>query len=265
MDERALTGGRTVGAVRVGDTVRKPFQPWTPAVHAVLRHLEGLGFDGAPRSRGLDERGRQVLSFLPGETVGDQRPWPAWVYDDATPAQVGAWLRRLHDATTTFQPPEGSVWFAGQSWRPGLIIGHHDAAPYNAVWAEGRLVGFADWDTAGPSTRDLDLAYAALWWVPLHARHVVEPTGFVRFDDRARRLHLLLDAYGYDNDRRAFGEAVAHRARVNAAVIHRKSDGGDPIYRALATQADDLELAAQEVEALPAAFWSDVHTDPGSD
>jgi hypothetical protein len=151
VDERTLVGGRTVGAVRVGESVRKPSQPWTPAVHAVLRHLESAGLDGAPRSGGVDEHGRQVLSFLTGETVGEQRPWPAWVWADATLAQVGAWLRRLHDVTTTFRPPEGAVWFAGQSWRPDLIIGHHDAAPYNAVWRDGRLVGFADWDTAGPS------------------------------------------------------------------------------------------------------------------
>jgi hypothetical protein len=247
VDERTLVGGRTVGAVRVGESVRKPSQPWTPAVHAVLRHLESAGLDGAPRSGGVDEHGRQVLSFLTGETVGEQRPWPAWVWADATLAQVGAWLRRLHDVTTTFRPPEGAVWFAGQSWRPDLIIGHHDAAPYNAVWLDGRLVGFADWDTAGPSTRELDLAYAALWWVPLHARHVVAPLGFTRFDDRARRLDLLLDAYGYDGDRVAFRGAVAHRARVNASVIRRRAEG-DPVYRALLTQAEDLEQAALEVE-----------------
>jgi hypothetical protein len=33
---------------RVGDTVRRSTGPWTPAVHALLRHLEWAGFDGAP-------------------------------------------------------------------------------------------------------------------------------------------------------------------------------------------------------------------------
>jgi hypothetical protein len=41
--EERLDGGNAGGAVRVGDTVRKPAGPWTPAVHA--RHVvEREGF-----------------------------------------------------------------------------------------------------------------------------------------------------------------------------------------------------------------------------
>ena len=43
-----------------------------------------------------------------------------------------------------FVPADDAVWFAGQSWAPGRIIGHHDAAPYNAVWDSKGLVGFVD-------------------------------------------------------------------------------------------------------------------------
>jgi thiamine kinase-like enzyme len=35
---------------------------------------------------------------------------------------------------------------------------HNDAAPYNACWNGDGLVGFFDWDFAGPGTRDWDLA-----------------------------------------------------------------------------------------------------------
>ena len=48
------------------------------------------------------------------------------------------------------QVPANVSWFAGQTWRPGLVMGHHDVAPWNAVWRDGMLVGFIDWDTAGP-------------------------------------------------------------------------------------------------------------------
>lgn len=255
MAEHRLGGGKTVGAVRVGDAIHRRSQPWTPAVHTVLRHLEAAGFDGAPRVLGFDERGREVLTHMPGETVGDRLPWPEWTRSEAALTQVGAWLRRLHDATVTFVPPEGATWFAGQMWRPGLVIGHHDAAPYNAVWRDGRVVGFFDWDTAGPSSREFDLAFAALTWVPLHARRVVEAQGFTAFDDRSRRLHMLLDAYGHDGDRSAFGATVAARARVNAAGIHRLAAGGDPVYVALLPMTADLEQAAREVEAQPLSFW----------
>lgn len=48
-------------AVRVGDTVRRQVGPHTQAVHALLRHFERVGFDGAPRVPGFDERGRWDL------------------------------------------------------------------------------------------------------------------------------------------------------------------------------------------------------------
>src|SRR4051794_38079116 len=97
--EVPLGGGRTsAGVVRIGDTVHRPVRPWTPAVHAVLHHLEAAGFDGAPRVLGFDEQGREVLTFLDGETVGE-RPWPDWVTSDAALVSVAGWLRRLHDVT----------------------------------------------------------------------------------------------------------------------------------------------------------------------
>jgi hypothetical protein len=253
--EQDLPGGRTSGAVRVADTIRKPAQPWSTAVHAVLCHLEAAGFAGAPRARGFDERGRSILTYLPGVTVGERLPWPGWIYSDAALVQVGAWMRRLHDITADFVPPVDAIWLSGRPWRPGLIIGHQDVAPYNAVWDADGLVGFVDWDTAAPSTRELDLAFAALAWVPLHARDVVARQGFRSFDDRSRRLHVLLDAYGYGGDRGGFGVAVAARARINAAAIQRLAAGGEPMYQALLPHADDLERAAIEVEELPAQFW----------
>ena len=71
LHETALVGGDVnVGenvVVRVGDTVRRPVGPHTAAVDALLRHFEAVGFDGAPRALGLDERGREVLSFVEGE------------------------------------------------------------------------------------------------------------------------------------------------------------------------------------------------------
>ena len=79
MTERRLPGGRSFGAVRVGDEVRRPAQPWTATVQSVLRHLEDVGFDGAPRARGFDDQGRERLTFLPGQTLGETTPWPDWL------------------------------------------------------------------------------------------------------------------------------------------------------------------------------------------
>lgn len=209
----------------VDGTERRATGPWTPAVHALLRHLRQRRFAGAPQVLCLDEQGQEMLGFLPGATVGVARPWPAWVHSAAALQQVGGWLHRYHDAVRDFVPPAGAVWRSSRrAWQPGDIIGHNDGAPYNAVWrpehgAPGTLVGFIDWDFAAPCPPIWDLAFAAFSWVPLHARHVVAAEGFTDFDARPRRLRLLLDAYGWTGQPASWStpSGADHRARRRPA------------------------------------------------
>ena len=259
MTERRLPGGRSFGAVRVGDEVRRPAQPWTATVHSVLRHLEDVGFDGAPRARGFDDQGRERLTFLPGQTLGDALgetgPWPDWLRCDDALRQVGTWLRRLHDATATFRPAADAVWFTGRPWQPGLVIAHLDASPWNAVWAGGALAGFVDWDTASPSRREDDLAFSALTWVPLLTAEIARGAGFGDTADRHRRFHLLLDAYGYTGDRTAIRDAIIGRVERNVAMIRQFADGGEPVFQRMLPWAADLERSGTEVAARPTEFW----------
>src|SRR5689334_24227154 len=86
---------------RVGDVVHRAAGPWSPAVHALLRHLEAANFAGAPRvvGGGFDDDGREVLTFIPGDFVHPR----AW--SDAGITAVGQLLRQLHDAGAGFEPP----------------------------------------------------------------------------------------------------------------------------------------------------------------
>jgi hypothetical protein len=240
--ERRLDGGNAGGAVRVGGTVRKAAGPWTPAVHALLAHLAGKGFAGAPRPLGIDRRGREVLTFLDGETVGSARPWPAWTRSDDTLLQVARWMRGYHDAVADFVPPPGAVWRMGGQWRPGLIVGHNDTAPYNAVRRAGRLAGFFDWDMAGPVTAEWDLAFAAFSWVPLHARHVVEQEGFTDFGSRPERLRQFLSEYGRSESAGSFLAVV--RACLDALVarLRELAVTGEPVFGQLIAQGADADL-----------------------
>jgi hypothetical protein len=48
--EILLAGGQqTPGVVRIGDTGRRPMGPNAPFVHELLRYVEEVGFDVAPR------------------------------------------------------------------------------------------------------------------------------------------------------------------------------------------------------------------------
>ena len=53
--------------MRIGDTVRRPLRPFSLTVQAYLAHLRDAGFTGAPLPFGVDEQGREVLSFVPGD------------------------------------------------------------------------------------------------------------------------------------------------------------------------------------------------------
>jgi hypothetical protein len=255
MTEEQLAGGLSFGAVRVGDEVRRPAQPWTATVHSVLRYLEATGFDGAPRARGFDDQGRERLTFLPGRTLGETWPWPDWLRSEDALRQVGAWLRRLHDATAGFRPAADAVWFTGRAWQPGLVIAHLDASPWNAVWDDGALAGFIDWDTASPSPREGDLAFSALTWVPLLTAELAESAGFGDAADRQRRFHRLLDAYGYTGDRTAIRDAITGRVERNVAMIRQSADGGEPVFQRMLPWAAYLERSGHEVAALPDEFW----------
>jgi len=272
--EQRLPGGRNDGAVRAGDTVRRATGTHTPAVHALLTHLHQTGFHRVPRVLGTDEQGREMLSYLPGQTIGEARPWPSWAHSDAAMLAAGRWLADLHAAAASFTPPADARWFGDHDEvRPGEVIGHHDAAPYNAVWSVhtgaatetgedphrgggGELVGFIDWDLAGPAAPVRDLAFMALTWVPLTARDVAAADGFPLpggtdvASERSRRLRLLLDAYGWEGTLPEVLSAVRQRAAEHADGLRQAAaDGYGPAVVLVAEGvADDYERAVVELD-----------------
>jgi hypothetical protein len=70
-----------------------------------------------------------------------------------------------------------------------------------------------------------------------------------------RRLHLLLDAYGYEGDRRAFGPVIVQRAVRQASFIREMAGAGDASAIALLPIAGYLDRNAMYVEAPPDRCW----------
>jgi hypothetical protein len=203
-----LEGGNFSAVVRIGATVRRETGPWTQAVHALLRHLEAVGFEGAPRVLGIDDEGREILTYIEGD-VPHEWPAPAYAWTDEAAFAVGRLTRRYHDACASFVPPPGAVWRMGRE--PAEVMCHHDIAPWNTVFRAGAPYALIDWDFAGPGTRRWDLAYAAWRWAPLYAPGRAQEVGSTPGHE-ARRIRLLCDGYGLD-DRSGLMEAVVARMR----------------------------------------------------
>jgi Phosphotransferase enzyme family len=244
--EIPLDGGNmSGGVVRVGDTVRRPAGPWTPAVHALLDHLHGVGFHGAPRPLGIDDRGREVLTFIPGIVA-----WPDHfhlLHPDDRLRQLARLIRDFHDAVAGFRPPAEAQWQTPIPADKAELIAHHDLAPWNLVINEDQWA-FIDWDLAAPGSRLWDLAYAVHGFVPLTANSTYQRS------DASHRLRLIADSYGLSEpQRRQIIPMLARRTRaMHTFLDDQAAHGGQPWARLWqeghgeAWQADTDYIAQRE-------------------
>ena len=207
-DEVPLIGGMDPrwAPVRVGDTVRRAVGSDRPGVTALLEHLEAVGFDGAPRHRGFDEQGRQILTWIPGDVP--LPPYPDWAMTEQALADLGGLIRRFHEATATFVAPETPDWatdwadpteasaVGGERVAPDRrVICHNDLFPENVVVRDGRVVALIDLAMAAPGRPLWDLAIAAELWCPLgdparRDQHSADLDGIARFGVLARAYGL---------------------------------------------------------------------------
>jgi len=233
--EIPLAGGDvTEGVVRVGDTVRRPVGPHSQLVHALLAHLESVGFGGAPRFLGIDGSGREVLSYIDGEVAG--RPRPPWIADETRLASVGRLVRAYDDAAASFPLPPDARPGARAAGSPGIppapayppeLIGHVDITPENVVFRDGQAYALIDFDLAKPATRADEMFNAMLWWAPLSDPRDVDP--LLRHVDVPRRSRILADAYGLSGtDRERIMEVAMLRTRRSWYLMkqHAETRGG---------------------------------------
>jgi hypothetical protein len=236
--------------VRVGDTMRRPAGRWTPAVQALLHHVRARGFDLAPEPLGVDDEGREVVAYLDGASGAD-----GWdhIASDSGVGQIGRQLRAYHDVSASFVPPPDARWKLPPL--PGLdgrdpVVCHGDFTPWNLVWRNGTIVGVIDWELARPGDRLDDLAWTAVWTVPLRSdAEAVDGWGcWTEPPDRVHRLDGLLDAYGLDGV--APAAVVAHAAavlrRTHADVVALAEEGFEPQRTWVQTGEADADLARAE-------------------
>ena len=230
-------GAGSTGVQRQGSVVLRPARPWTPTVHSLLRHLEEVGFTGAPRvvGSGFAPDGRETLSYIEGEFT---HPGP-WTIEGA--AGVGHLLRKLHEATASYRPPTDAIWppwFGRRLGGPGRVIGHCDVAAWNIVARGGLPVALIDWETSGPVDPMIELAQACWLNAKLFDDDVAEREGLPPLEFRARQLRAIIDAYGL---------STAQRGHIVDLII------GYAIHDA-AEQADEFGVTPEMVDPMPDGY-----------
>lgn len=212
--EERLPGGFVTAVARVGGTVRRAVPARAGFVHALLRHLQERGWPGAPRYLGLDEQGKEVLTYLDGHV-----PWsddePAELWSAEALAAVGGLVRELHDLTA------GSA-LAGDA----EVVCHNDLSPRNTVYRDAgagpRPVAFLDWDIAAPGERIADVAHACWQYAGLGpGQPDPEPAG--------RMVRAVCDGYGLAG-RGALIERVLRRQEDCWRGIEAGVAAGDPAF-----------------------------------
>ena len=236
--------------------MRRSTGPWTPAVHALLRHLEHAGFDGAPRVLGIDERGREVLTYVPGEVPHRARPQ---IVTDRALDEVGRLLRRFHDAVLNFKLPSGIRWHHKPIPGPKTLVCHNDLAPRNTVFRDGGPVAFLDWDYAHPAPPLWDVVHAAWQFVPLTDEAGCARHGWPSPPDRFRRLRTFCDAYGLtEEDRLGFVKFAVRRMVTTACGIEALAAARKPAFERLVAagipmmirmEQEWIERHAEELDA----------------
>jgi hypothetical protein len=207
-----LAGGYVSIVNRVGDTVRRTRPAEDAFVQALLGLFEQRRWPGAPRYLGVDEQGRQVLSYLPGHV-----PWaasqPADVWSAESLTAAAALVRQFHDLTA------GTEHAAGQE-----VVCHNDLSPRNTVYRDDgsglRPVAFIDWDLAAPGQRIHDIAHVCWQYLAL-GPGAGDPAV------AGRRMRLISDAYGLPDRGDLLATIVWWQDRCWRG-IEAAAAGGDP-------------------------------------
>ncbi len=226
MHEIPLTGGRTTaGVVRVGNTVRRPPTANSDFVCRMQRHLETRGFGGTPSFLGVDDRGRDIFSFIEGDV-----PAELAYHDDETLCGAASLISQFHDLSA-------ELVATALAQNVGIeVICHNDLSPCNFVFRAGAPVAMIDFDAAAPGSRLHDLGYAVWLWLDLGSAEI-SPL------DQKRRLATFIEAYGmHDPD------------RVLAAVLRRQA--------ILVAECVRTGNAATARWALESMEWTRTHMDP---
>lgn len=228
-------------------------------MHDLLNHLQAIGFAGSPRVLGVDESGREVLEFVPGEvgTLSPSAPLPTSFRTAEICWAIGRWIRDFQGAQAGLVVDPSKPWrrAPGTVLEPDQVIVHHDVSPYNTVRRADDSLVVLDWDFARPGHPLEDVAWAAWRWAPLmagtwwHAEYGIDVDESVTRRQR-ENLGALLDGYNASaQDRAALGGAIAEQMVRHAADLEEMAQHD-------AAFAELIERDYARAARADAAWWA---------
>jgi len=215
--EEELAGGNSSTVARKGDKIYRNAGPWTPTIHKLLNELHRNNIPEVPTAFGIDDQGREVLSFMSGEVAN--YPLPAWLWSESILNEAFHLMRRMHDAVRV-EDFKDSIW-QNTPHEPQEVICHNDFAPYNMVFEDGHVVGVIDLDNASPGPRIWDFSYLAYRLVPFCED--AGPSAPQPSEARLKRLRRAVQSYGMHFDTQEIFEVMATRLRSLAEYSEDRS------------------------------------------
>ncbi|MCA1054007.1 phosphotransferase [Rossellomorea aquimaris] len=231
--EEKLEGGNVSNVYRAGNTVRREMKPDSQKIHRLFEHLESRGYPHSPNFLGVDEKGREVLSFIEGEA--GNYPLKDYMWSDDILIEIARMLRLYHDAVSDFQ--YGDDWTSiDNTPQPFEVLCHNDFAIYNIIFNKQKPVGIIDFDVAGPGPRLWDIAYTLYTCTPLSRIKYSADGEAIHYDPSMHaemiknRIHLFFKAYGINKDKGVI-DMVILRLEGILKTIQRKACEGDPAFQ----------------------------------
>jgi hypothetical protein len=233
-NEEILTGGNVSNVYRSGETVRRELKSDSPKTHKLLKHLENKGFSYAPKFLGIDDKGREILSFIEGEA--GNYPLKEYMWSDDVLKEIAKMLRLYHDAVSDF--PLLNEWKPMDNTPDKIeVVCHNDFAIYNIIFDHEKPVGIIDFDVAAPGPRLWDIAYTLYTCIPLSRLYHTETVETVYYDplkdaDRIKqRVKLFFESYGIEGMEKGFLEMVLLRVEGLCKYMIKKASEGDIAFQ----------------------------------
>jgi len=232
-NEIELAGGNSnQSVVKIGNTVRRTMGASSPTVHRLLKFLEKQGFNASPKVLGIDDQGREILSYIEGRCDITEDAWES----DSILISAALLLKNLHEAMSDYaRHPDDSWGYEYPDKNQHEIICHNDFGLYNVVIENDRCGGVIDFDLAGPGPKLRDVAYAVYWFVPIsQSADDMKKYAIRDIENGSKRLKAFCNTYGVAADGKLLD--------MISEVLHNMADENVMLALIGAEQTSKLKL-----------------------